>query len=557
MFSQGSETGKPNPGRHALMLRPKVAKIMTTPCTHPSCGCSCRAGSHPQLPAAAALTRRHFLGRIGAVSAAGVVLPPWQVLGGGKTDLALPVRPPLPAQPLRVQPVLTYQLPQRREGTSWRGWGAIQTEQHVAEEKKRIEAELGRVRRQCGVALEILPLATAQNPSQGEALGKGPHDVMLVYAASGDGRILEALVKPEKWNLMFLRHDSGPVYLWYEIVHPRFLRKTVDQYGHPGMDVQDVVVDRTEELAWRLRALHGLKNTLGKRIVAIGGAGGWGEGGRKAPEMARTLWKMELVDCPYTELEPRLKAAYQDADLVKRCEAAARQYLRGPRTSLHTTMDFVNKAFVLNEVMKDLMAEAKTDAITVQHCMGTIMRVSQTTACLPLSLLNDEGYLAFCESDFVVIPSGILLHYVSGLPVFLNDPTTPHDNVVTLAHCTAPRKMDGRKAERARILTHFESDYGAAPKVEMRIGQVCTNLVPDFDCREWVGFEGRIVGNPFLDICRSQIEMQVLGDSAALLQQMKGFHWMMSYGNFLRETGYALSKVGVRFLDVSKSGGKA
>ncbi len=86
----------------------------------------------------------------------------------------------------------------------------------------------------------------------------------------------------------------------------------------------------------------------------------------------------------------------------------------------------------------------------------------------PPSLLNDAGYLAFCESDFVVITSGILLHYASGLPVFLNDPTYPHDGIVTLAHCTAPRKMDGRRAERAKILTHFESDYGAAPKVEMR-----------------------------------------------------------------------------------------
>ena len=65
--------------------------------------------------------------------------------------------------------------------------------------------------------------------------------------------------------------------------------------------------------------------------------------------------------------------------------------------------------------------------------MGTIMGMSQTTACLPLSLLNDAGYLAFCESDFVVIPSGVLLHYISGLPVFLNDPTYQHDGVVTLA----------------------------------------------------------------------------------------------------------------------------
>jgi hypothetical protein len=34
--------------------------------------------------------------------------------------------------------------------------------------------------------------------------------------------------------------------------------------------------------------------------------------------------------------------------------------------------------------------------------------------------------------------------------------------------CTAPRKLDGAENHELRLLTHFESDYGAAPKVEFR-----------------------------------------------------------------------------------------
>ncbi len=516
---------------------------------HPcNCGC-CAVGGNSQS-ISTPLTRRDFLVRVGTAAAAGVALAPLVCEAGGEA-LALPARGPQPAQPLRVQPVLTYALPHRREATSWRPWGGLQTEQNVTAEKNRITAELAGLKAKCDFPLEILPLAAAQNAEQAVAIAKGAYDIMLVYAAGGDGRILQTLVSPEKWNLMFLRHDPGPVYLWYEIVHPHFLRKTVDEYDKTGMDVNDVVVDSQEELLWRFRALQGLKNALGKRIVAIGGAGGWGKGGQKAPEIARNLWKLDIVDYSYKDLQPRLKVARKDASLVKRCEAAADRYLAQSRVSLHTARQFLNNAFVLTEVMKDIMDEAHTDAITVHACMGTIMGISETTACMPLSMLNDAGYLAFCESDFVVIPSGILLHYISGKPVFLNDPTYPHEHVVTLAHCTAPRKMDGRHAERAKILTHFESDYGAAPKVEMKLGQICTNLVPDFDCKKWVGFEGRIVGNPFLDICRSQIDVKILGDGAALLQEMKGFHWMMSYGNYLRETGYALKKLGVDFHNVS------
>jgi hypothetical protein len=68
-----------------------------------------------------------------------------------------------------------------------------------------------------------------------------------------------------------------------------------------------------------------------------------------------------------------------------------------------------------------------------------------------------------------------------------------------------------------------------------------------------VGFEGTIVGNPFHAICRSQIDVRIHGDGDALAEEMKGFHWMMSYGSHLRECDYALKKAGVDFLNVSAS----
>lgn len=494
-------------------------------------------------------TRRNFLYRVGALTAGSLAMP--SIIGAGSAQGLLPQRKPMAQKVLRVQPVLSYETPTRRNATSWRSWGGIQTDQDAAAERDRIAPELEKLSRQAGMPIEMRPLAMVKNLDQAAAIAKGDHDVLLLYAAGGGVRILEALTAANKWNMMFLRHDPGPVYLWYEIVHPRFLRKTVDEYGQPGWDVDDVVVDKHEDLVWRLRGLSGLKNTLGKKMVCIGGAAGWGAGGRTSPARTTEQWKMELIDYPYKELAPRIQQARQKEELVKACAAAAGKYLEQSGIILKTSRDFVNKAFLLNEVLKDVMEEAGTDAITVNNCMGTIMGMSETTACLPLSLLNDEGYLAFCESDFVVIPSGVLLHYISGLPVFLNDPTYPHESVVTLAHCTAPRKMNGRDYEPAQILTHFESDYGAAPKVEMKIGQLCTNLVPDFASKNWVGFDGTIVGNPFLDICRSQIDVRVHGDSAALLREMKGFHWMMSYGSYLRETGYALKKVGVELLNVS------
>lgn len=486
------------------------------------------------------ISRRAILG-----ASAGVALAAraWSHPAGGE-------RQPVIRLPLQLQPVLVYQLYARREQTSWRPWGGLQTESDVAAEKERIGAELERLKAGADFPLEIRPLATATTAAETAAVAQGDYDVGLMYAAAGPLAAFEAMNVAGKWNLMFVRHRTGPLYLWYEIAHPRYLRKTVDEYGEPGMDWQDVVVDSLDELLWRLRALAGLKNTLGKRIVCVGGAGGWGKGGQQAPYLAGKLWKFQLETVSYEELGQRIRAARADQALVSQASTAADHYLRQRSVRLETGVDFVRNAFLLAEVFHALLAEARTDAITINHCMGTIMPISETTACLPLSLLNDDGYLAFCESDFVVIPSGVLLHYISGKPVFLNDPTYPHHGLVTLAHCTAPRKMDGRRPEPVRILTHFESDYGAAPKVEMRKGQVVTNLIPDFSGKRWVGVEGEILEAPFLPICRSQIDVRIKGDSEKLAAEMQGFHWMTCYGSYLRETGYALKKVGLGWLVV-------
>jgi hypothetical protein len=119
--------------------------------------------------------------------------------------------------------------------------------------------------------------------------------------------------------------------------------------------------------------------------------------------------------------------------------------------------------------------------------------------------------------------------------------------MITLAHCTAPRKMDGKNPEAVRILTHFESDYGAAPKVEMRKGTKVTNILPDFLMERWVGLTGEIIDAPFMPICRSQIDIQYKVDSDQLNETMPGFHWMTCYGDCMKEIGYALGKTKIKW----------
>jgi len=503
-------------------------------------GKMCCCGNHSMI------SRRKFVQVTGtaALSTATVSGLSWISLTSRKPNDSLPVR----RQTLRVKPVLTYEIPERREQTSWRNWGGIQTKADVLQELDRITNELMLLVAKADFPMEFLPVAGIQNTNNMESITDlNVSDAVILYAAGGWMDILEAFNKTGKPVLIFCRHKSGPVYLWYEIISPRYLRQHTDKLSISGIDENDVVIDNQDELIWRLRALSGLKNTLDATIVAIGGPDAWAQPQGIVPELVKDKFRLDIKTVSYEELGKLITAARSDNGIVNKAREMTDQYLREGIVRVGTGRHFIENCFILKEVFMHILENYNTRTITINQCMGTIMPLADTSACLTLSLLNDAGYLAFCESDFVAIPAGMLLGNIAGKPVFLNDPTYPHDGIITLAHCTAPRRMDGLKCEPVRLMTHFESDYGAAPKVEMKIGQTVTNIMPDFAFKRNVGMLGKIVDNPDMAICRSQIDISYKCSSKTVAEKMPGFHWITVYGDYMRETEYALKKIGIDF----------
>lgn len=507
-------------------------------------GCSCCNGHRGNGPED--ISRRRFVQLTGTTALGTVALPglTWAALSGVQTG----GKNQKDRKPLVVKPVLTYEIPVRREQTSWRAWGGIQTEEDAVRETAKIRGELDALRSGADFPVEFLPVSKIRKSADLASITDlQDADLFIVYAAGGGMDIFDQLNKTGKNIIIFCRHKSGPVYLWYEIVSPRFLRKHTDKLAVKGIDENDVVIDSQEDILWRLRALCGLKNTVGSKIIAIGGAGAWAQPKDVVPNLVKELFRLDIQTLSYEELGKLVTEAKADRSVMAGARTRAAAYLKDSSVKLETKQQFVENCFVLEDVMVRILERTGSRAITINSCMGTIMPVSETSACLTLSLLNDAGYLAFCESDFVVVPSGILLGNISGKPVFLNDPTYPHHGLITLAHCTAPRRMDGKKLEPARLLTHFESDYGAAPKVEMLVGQTVTNIMPDFAFKKNVGLLGKITDNPFLDICRSQIDVSYTCDDLKVAEQMPGFHWITVYGDYIKESGYALKKLGIGF----------
>lgn len=488
--------------------------------------------------------RRDFMAATSGSVAAG-----WQA-GGNPIDWD-PSRPFVNVTSgLTVQPLFMYRIPQRKPQTSWKSWGAIQTEEAVRKEMARIDGELAAAAKQAPMPLRFLPVVPVTSPEQAGRVHEGKHDAMLVYACTGSGQLLRACFSPSRDTFIFVRHRSGPVYYWYEALSTRYLSTDSAEAAKPHVD--DVVVDDYRELTSKLRGLTGARNLQGCRIVALGGAAG--KYSAEAPEVARSKYRMEIIEAGYDDFGKRIKAARANASLVAAAEACARRYLAMPGTTTQTALPFVTNTFILYALFKQLMREHGAHAFTVQSCMSTIIPMSETTACLALSLMNDEGVMAFCESDFVIVPAGVLMRHVSGMPVFLHNSTFPHKRMVTCAHCTAPRRMNGRDYCPATITTHYESEYGAAPKVDIPPGQEVSFIDPEYSSGRWVGFKGVVRDNPAYEICRSQQDVEILGSWELLKAEVRDSHWVMAYGDHLAELGYAARKLGMRWHDITNNG---
>ncbi len=536
------------------ILKSPLTMKPCTPCPFGGniCNRMCKTG----LPGVAnGYSRRRFLKAAG--TAAALTGINWLALARAEAASSVPVAStPLPAgPPLRLQPLLVYSLDQKRDRTSWRSYGGLRTREDVDREIAKIKAELNELIGRSEFPLDCLPLATVNSDAEAKTLAGGSCDAFLLFGASGAQQWIEAFAATKKPNILFVRHKSGPVYLWYEIAHWRLLRKSEDVKAEPNLDFDDVVVDEYGDVLWRLRALYGVKASRGTTMLALGGLKAYSSPGQElGPAKAKEAWGYTIKSLGYDELKDRLAKARADNAVMTQVERQTETLLSTPNITLDTDRKFVVNTYVALKVIKDLMTENGATNLGVADCMGGLIPILDTPPCLALAELNDSGLTAFCHTDLTHTMPGVLMRWISSKPSFVCNSHFPHHGLVTLAHCAAPRKMNGRDLEPTKLMTHYESDYGAATKVFYPKGQVVTCIVPNLRCTKWFAFRGRILDSPSFDMCRSQMDIQIDGDWQSLTREMEGFHAIVTYGDYLREAGYAAQKAGaVEWKNYSKS----
>jgi len=245
-----------------------------------------------------------------------------------------------------------------------------------------------------------------------------------------------------------------------------------------------------------------------------------------------------LIGCTsdYTLLEDRFGLTVKHVDLLtlykeyqeiphSLAEDMARQILGQVGGLKEPSFDALIEATKIYLAARRIVDRERLNALTIK-CFD-MLPVVNNTMCLALAKLIDEGIIAGCEGDINATLSMIILHYLTGQPVWMANPASINRerNTITLAHCTIAL---GLLSERERIIlrSHFESGKGVAIQGPIRRGEVTLMRLGGARLDRMMILKGEVVDTDmgYGYMCRTQVEVKLKGSVADFVDRSLGNH---------------------------------
>jgi L-fucose isomerase-like protein len=180
--------------------------------------------------------------------------------------------------------------------------------------------------------------------------------------------------------------------------------------------------------------------------------------------------------------------------------------------------------------MKAMVVEHDLTALTVR-CFDLIPR--RYTACLAVSLCNDDGIVAGCEGDLEATLTMLVASRLLNQPSWMANPSRIDvaQNTLTLAHCTVPTTMLADSKHRY-LCTHMESGVPTAIEGCLK-EQTVTLLRLGGGVDRLLIATGTILDGGSADdtLCRTQAVVQLHGDVTTWLENAPGNHHVLVYGD--------------------------
>lgn len=278
----------------------------------------------------------------------------------------------------------------------------------------------------------------------------------------------------------------------------------------------------------RIHILHSnfqaQRSLFGKRIGVIGSPSSWLIASNVDYLLAKRRWGIEYTDIPLERVYEYFDRITDD-EVDAACAAVASQAL----ACREATPEDLIKAMRLYRAVKKVCEEEGLSALTLS-CFKLIEK-TDTTGCLALSLLNDEGIIAGCEGDLQSIFTLLAIKALTGKAGFMANPSmvNTRSNEIVLAHCTVGMKQ----SERYIIRNHFETESGIGIQGLLPTGDVTLVKCGGECLDEYYLSSGTLTENTnYINMCRTQARIKMNTPVDYFLKNPLGNHHILIHGNY-------------------------
>jgi len=193
-----------------------------------------------------------------------------------------------------------------------------------------------------------------------------------------------------------------------------------------GLPSESEIVDRAAAFC---RAAHATKRLKRTRLALIG----YAAMGMYPGTFDHVLMRRHIgPDVEHLDTYSLIRAA--EAMPEDAVTSTAEELRR--KADIRVTDDRLMKAARLSAGLRQLVQEGGFDAVNVK-CQYELSQQYGMTACIPTSLISDDGIIAGCEGDVVITVTMCLLNYLAGDTVYYGDILDLQGDKMLLSSCGA------------------------------------------------------------------------------------------------------------------------
>ena len=346
---------------------------------------------------------------------------------------------------------------------------------------------------------------------------KGVDGILVIHLTMGIGSQLQSLFELGIPVVLFALPYSG--HEWHTIAGWQRQGKLIEVF--PSSRYEDVLVAIRP-----FRAIHRLKEA---RMLNVS----HGPADAAYCKAIKEKFGTEIISLNL----PDLQQAYEAAD---RGEAMAdmRRWIKEAKKIVEPTKDEILKSSLMYIAMRDLLAQHRAVAITM-NCLGMgLMDRGMGYPCLGFVRLNNMGLGGVCEADLKSTMTHLIFTYLVGKPGFVTDPVFDLSNSTIIhAHCVAATQMHGpgTKPSPYHIRSHLEDGRGASLMVKMPVGRK-VSMARLLGTDMMLFSTGDAVDSPFVERgCRTKLTVKVDNIDQFLENWSSGLHRVIFYGDHTRD----------------------